>query len=62
MLPQGVLGFQYEAARSRGRLTSLAGLPLYLDLVHSIGLAGQSGATSRLPAVRGGWTSRWRWR
>src|SRR5271170_3622793 len=39
MLPQGVLGFQYEAACSRGGLTSLAGLPLYLDLVHSSGLA-----------------------
>ena len=39
MLPQGVLGFQYEAERSRGGRTSLAGLPLYLDLVHSSGLA-----------------------
>jgi hypothetical protein len=28
MLPQGVLGFQYEADRSSGGLTSLAGLPL----------------------------------
>jgi hypothetical protein len=39
MLPQGVLGFQYEVERSRGGLTSLAGLPLYLDLAHSSGLA-----------------------
>src|ERR1039458_5564772 len=39
MLAQGALGFQYEAERSHGGLTSLAGLPLYLDLVHSIGLA-----------------------
>ena len=39
MLPKGVLGFQYEAERSCGGLTSLAGLPLYLDLVHSSGLA-----------------------
>jgi hypothetical protein len=39
MLPQGVLGFQYEAEGSRGGLTSLAGLPLYLDVVHSSGLA-----------------------
>src|SRR5271170_3471766 len=38
MLPQGVLGFQYEADRSSGGLTSLAGLPLYLDLVEAIGL------------------------
>jgi hypothetical protein len=38
MLPQGVLGFQYEADRSSGGLTSLAGLPLYLDLIEVIGL------------------------
>jgi hypothetical protein len=39
MLPQGVLGFQYEAERSSTGVTSLAGLPLYLDLVHRSGLA-----------------------
>jgi hypothetical protein len=39
MLPQGVLGFQYEAERSSTGVTSLAGLPLYLDLVHRCGLA-----------------------
>ncbi len=39
MLAQGVLGYQYEAERSVGGLTSLAGLPLYLDLVRSSGLA-----------------------
>src|SRR5271166_5860721 len=38
MLPQGVLGFPYEADRSSGGLTSLAGLPLYLDLIQAIGL------------------------
>src|SRR6202140_774605 len=38
MLPQGVLGFQYEADRSSSGLTSLAGLPLYLDLIEGIGL------------------------
>jgi hypothetical protein len=39
MLPQGVLGFQYEAEGSSTGVTSLAGLPLYLDLIHSSGLA-----------------------
>jgi hypothetical protein len=39
MLPQGALGFQYEAECSRGGLTSLAGLPLYLELVQRSGLA-----------------------
>src|SRR5208283_1518725 len=38
MLPQGVLGFQYEAERSSTGLTSLAGLPLYLDLIQASGL------------------------
>ena len=38
MLPQGVLSFQYEADRSERGLTSLAGLPVYLDLVQASGL------------------------
>ncbi len=33
-----MLGFQQEADRSIGGLTSLAGLPLYLDLIAAIGL------------------------
>jgi DDE family transposase len=40
MLAQGVLGFQYEAEGSSAGLTSLGGLPLYLDLVKASGLAG----------------------
>ena len=39
MLSQGVLGFQYEAEPSAAGLTSLAGLPLYLELVKASGLA-----------------------
>ena len=38
MLAQGVLGFQYEAEGSSAGLTSLAGLPLYLDLIQASGL------------------------
>jgi len=38
MLPQGVLGFRYEADASRAGLTSLAGMPLYLDLPVAAGL------------------------
>jgi hypothetical protein len=37
MVAQGVLGFQYEADSSNVGLTSLAGLPLYLDLNHASG-------------------------
>jgi Transposase DDE domain group 1 len=39
MLAQGMLDFQYEADSSRHGLTSLAGLPLYLDLIQACGLA-----------------------
>ena len=38
MVAQGVLGFQYESDSSSTGLTSLAGLPLYLDLVRASGL------------------------
>lgn len=38
MVAQGVPGFQYESDSSNTGLTSLAGLPLYLDLIHSCGL------------------------
>ena len=37
-MAQGVLGFQYEADSSNTGMTSLAGLPLYLDLIHASGL------------------------
>lgn len=38
MLPQGVLGFQYDEEPSGLGLTSLAGLPLYLDLIQASAL------------------------
>jgi hypothetical protein len=38
MVAQGLLGFQYEADSSNTGLTSLAGLPLYLELIHATGL------------------------
>ena len=38
MLAQGALGFQYAAEGSSTGPTSLAGLPLYLDLVKATGL------------------------
>ena len=40
MVSQGLLGFQYEQERCSGGLTSLAGLPLYLELIVACGLAG----------------------
>ena len=38
MVAQGVLGFQYKPDPANAGLTSLAGLPLYLDLIHAVGL------------------------
>jgi hypothetical protein len=38
MLAQGVLDFQYESDSSLHGLTSLAGLPVYLDLIKASGL------------------------
>jgi hypothetical protein len=38
MVAQGVLSFQYGSDSSNAGLTSLAGLPLYLDLIHACGL------------------------
>ena len=51
MLPQGLLDFQYEADSSRHGLTSLAGLPLYLELIEASGLGA---AIRRHVRVAGG--------
>ena len=53
MLPQGVLGFQYESEPSTAGLTSLAGLPLYLDLIQASGLAAAIGAQVRVAGAQG---------
>src|ERR1700733_2399828 len=53
MLAQGVLGFQYEAEGSSAGLTSLAGLPLYLDLVKASGLAAAIREQVRVAGTQG---------
>jgi hypothetical protein len=53
MLAQGVLGFQYEAEASGGGLTSLAGLPLYLDLIHASGLGAAIRQEVRVAGAQG---------
>jgi hypothetical protein len=62
MLAQGLLDFQYEADSSSHGLTSLAGLPLYLDLIKACGLGGAIQRHVGRPAARAGSTSRWFWR
>ena len=37
-MAQGLLPFQYEVEKKQGGMTALGGLPLYLDLAHSLGL------------------------
>jgi hypothetical protein len=50
-MPQGVLPFKYEEEVTGGGMTALAGLPLYLDLVHVVGLRE---SIDRHMKVRGG--------
>src|SRR5260370_38852807 len=38
MMTQGVLGFQYEGVGSAAGMTSLGGLPVYLELVRASGM------------------------
>jgi hypothetical protein len=37
-MSQGILGFKYEEEKHDTGMTSLAGLPVYLDLMHAMGL------------------------
>jgi hypothetical protein len=53
-MAQGVLGFKYEAEKHDTGMTGMAGLPVYLDLMHAMGLPGQIG--SHLQVKQRGWT------
>jgi hypothetical protein len=53
MVAQGVLGFQYESDSSSAGLTSLAGLPLYLDLIHASGLGAAIRGQVHVSGARG---------
>jgi len=53
-MPQGVLGFKYEAEKHDTGMTGLAGLPIYLDLVQAMGLSEQIGRHLRVK--QRGWT------
>jgi len=53
-MAQGALPFKYEEQRRGGGMTALAGLPVYLDLAHVMGL---SKSVEKHLSVRGrGWT------
>ena len=53
MVAQGVLGFQYESETSNTGLTSLAGLPVYLDLIHAICLGAAIRERVRVAGAQG---------
>ena len=53
-MAQGVLGFKYEAEKHDTGMTGMAGLPVYLDLMHAMGLPELIG--SHLQVKQRGWT------
>ncbi len=55
-MPQGVLAFQYEEEKRASGLTGLAGLPMYLDLVHASGLPKSICHRLHIRAKGQGWT------
>lgn len=55
-MPQGVLAFQYEEEKRESGLTGLAGLPMYLDLIHASGLPKNITRRLRVRAGAQGWT------
>ena len=55
-MSQGVLPFQYEEEKSESGLTGLSGLPLYLDLLHQMGLRESIESNIGVRAEGQGWT------
>jgi hypothetical protein len=53
-MSQGVLGFKYEEEKHDTGMTGLAGLPVYLDLMHAMGLSELIGR--HLQVKQRGWT------
>ena len=53
-MPQGVLPYKYEEEKTESAMTSLAGLPVFLDLASILGL-GES-ISAHLHAKTQGWT------
>ncbi len=53
-MSQGVLGFKYEEEKHDIGMTDLVGLPIYLDLMHVMGLSELIGC--HLQVRQRGWT------
>ena len=56
MVAQGVLPYQYQEDSGQVGVTGLAGLPVYLDLAHVVGLRESIGRHVGLRAGSQGWT------
>ena len=55
-MAQGALPFKYEEQRRGGGMTALAGLPVYLDLAHVMGLSRSAEKHLSVRASGRGWT------
>lgn len=55
-MAQRILPFQYEVEKKSGGLTSLAGLPIYLDLAHVMGLPSMITERVKVRGGEQGWT------
>ena len=55
-MAQGALPFKYEEQLKGGGMTALAGLPVYLDLAHVMGLSRSVGKHLEVRASGRGWT------
>ena len=55
-MAQGVLPYKYEEERSRGGMTALAGLPIYLDLASVLGVSDYIRAHVHVSGSDQGWT------
>jgi hypothetical protein len=56
IMAQGILPFQYEVDKKPGGMTGLAGLPLYLDFAHVMGLWRLIAQHVRVRQGNQGWT------
>lgn len=56
-MSQGLLGFQYEVEKKESGLTALAGLPVYLEFAHVMGLKGHLKTSLEVSDEAEGWSA-----
>ena len=55
-MAQGVLPFKYELEESKSGMTALGGLPIYMDMLHKVGLKGSITRHLSVRKDTQGWT------